>query len=97
MLLSLRERVHATVLAFSADDPLLRTQTTSLERSHAALVLAQAHIADVILSLRMLDTGVAKDVSGVVRATARKGEEEGAEYLYHVGADGNVKVFERGT
>ncbi|EHK43026.1 uncharacterized protein TrAtP1_001805 [Trichoderma atroviride] len=97
MLLSLRERVHATVLSFSVDDALLRSQGTTLERSHAALVLAQAHAADVILSLRMLDTGVAKDVSGVVRVTERDRAEAGAEYLYHVGADGNVKVFERGA
>lgn len=68
-----------------------------MERSHAALVLAQTHAADLVLSLRMLDTGVAKDVSGVVRIAVRKEEDEGAEYLYHVGADGNVKVFERGT
>jgi elongator complex protein 6 len=91
------QRVHATVLSFSVDDALLRSQGTTLERSHAALVLAQAHAADVILSLRMLDTGVAKDVSGVVRVTERDKAEAGAEYLYHVGADGNVKVFERGA
>jgi elongator complex protein 6 len=91
------QRVHATVLSFSVDDALLRSQGTTLERSHAALVLAQAHAADVILSLRMLDTGVAKDVSGVVRVTERDRAEAGAEYLYHVGADGNVKVFERGA
>ncbi|KAK0764009.1 hypothetical protein N5P37_003404 [Trichoderma harzianum] len=97
MLFSLRERVHATVLTFSADDALLRAQTTSLERSHAALVLAQTHAADLVLSIRLLDTGVAKDVSGVVRIAVRKEEEESAEYLYHIGADGNVKVFERGT
>ncbi|KAL6896297.1 hypothetical protein GGI43DRAFT_111847 [Trichoderma evansii] len=97
MLLSLRERIHTTVLTFSVDDALLRNQRTSLERSHAALVLAQAHAADVVLSLRMLDTGVAKDVSGVVRVTERDRAEASAEYLYHVGADGNVKVFERGT
>lgn len=60
-------------------------------------MLAQTHAADLVLSLRMLDTGVAKDVSGVVRIAVRKEEDEGAEYLYHVGADGNVKVFERGT
>jgi len=40
---------------------------------------------------------VAKDVSGVVRVTERERAEASAEYLYHVGADGNVKVFERGT
>ncbi|PNP51154.1 hypothetical protein THARTR1_08216 [Trichoderma harzianum] len=97
MLFSLRERVHATILTFSADDALLRAQTTSLERSHAALVLAQAHAADLVLSLRLLDTGVAKDVSGVVRIAVHKEEEGSAEYLYHIGADGNVKVFERGT
>ncbi|KAL7796497.1 hypothetical protein V8C37DRAFT_371911 [Trichoderma ceciliae] len=92
-----RQRVHATILTFSADDAFLRTQTTSLERSLAALVLAQAHAADAVVSLRMLDTGVAKDVSGVVRITERKGGEESVEYLYHVGADGAVKVFERGA
>ncbi|KAM0259221.1 hypothetical protein ACHAQJ_003426 [Trichoderma viride] len=97
MLLSLRERVHATVLTLSADEPLLSNQTTSFERSQAALVLAQAHAADVVLSLRKLNTGVAKDVSGVVRVTKREKTEESAEYLYHVGADGNVKVFERGA
>lgn len=61
----------------------------------------------------MLDTGVASDVSGVLRIargggfeedagedTDNEGEEEGEveghEYLYHVGSDWGVKVFERG-
>lgn len=50
--------------------------------------------------MRLLDTGTAKDVSGVVRITRGGGVLERAieehEYLYHVGGDGGVKVFERG-
>jgi elongator complex protein 6 len=58
------------------------------------------------MSLRLLDTGTARDVSGVVRITAgdevevddrdiqRRIEEK--ELLYFVGGDGGVKVFERG-
>ena len=48
--------------------------------------------------MRKLDTGAAKDVSGVLRITgggAREGVEA-CEYLYLVGADEGVKVFERG-
>jgi len=58
------------------------------------------------MSLRLLDTGTARDVSGVVRVTIgesvaqddqdiqRRIEEK--ELLYLVGGDGGVKVFERG-
>ncbi|CAG9995851.1 unnamed protein product [Clonostachys byssicola] len=98
MILSLRERAHSTILTLSADSPLVHSQTTMLEREHAALALGQAHGADRVLSLRMLDTGTAKDVSGVMRITSNiEGEEGGREYLYFVASDGSVKVFERGT
>ena len=57
------------------------------------------------MSLRLLDTGTARDVSGVVRITI--GDQaaddkqnfqmiEEKELLYFVGGDGSVKVFERG-
>lgn len=82
----------------SADSPLVHSQRTLLEREHAALALGQAHGADRVLSLRMLDTGTAKDVSGVMRITSNiEGEGGGKEYLYFVASDGSVKVFERGT
>jgi elongator complex protein 6 len=58
------------------------------------------------MSLRLLDTGTARDVSGVVRITAENEAEvddrdiqrriEEKELLYFVGGDGSVKVFERG-
>lgn len=89
------------VLSLSADEPLVAAQTTTLEKEHAAFVLSLAHEAEAVLSLRLLDTGTARDVSGVVRITrggaaplGRTVEEH--EYLYHIGGDGGVKVFERG-
>jgi elongator complex protein 6 len=58
------------------------------------------------MGLRLLDTGAARDVSGVIRITVgdqiseddqdiqRRIEER--ELLYFVGGDGSVRVFERG-
>lgn len=57
------------------------------------------------MSLRLLDSGTARDVSGVLRITAGHQIEEALdiqkrieerELLYFVGGDGGVKVFERG-
>jgi elongator complex protein 6 len=93
-------------LSISADYPLVSTNQTPLEKDHAALVLNLSHEADFIMSLRLLDTGTARDVSGVLRVTVgdsieqvsqgiqRRTEEK--ELLYFVGGDGGVKVFERG-
>ena len=58
------------------------------------------------MSLRLLDSGTARDVSGVVRITVgdQPAEDEQnihmqqdeKDLLYFVGGDGTVKVFERG-
>jgi len=57
------------------------------------------------MSLRLLDSGTARDISGVIRITIEdKGAEddhavkrkEENELLYFVGGDGGVRVFERG-
>jgi len=105
MLMDLREHVHAAVVTLSADIPLVSAQQTPLETNHSAFLLSTAHQADFIMSLRLLDTGTARDVSGVVRITigdpaaddchdVQRGMEK--ELLYFVGGDGGVKVFERG-
>lgn len=105
VLLDVQEAVYASIFAVAADDPLLTSQTTLLEREHAAFVLSLAHSAHMVLSLRLLDTGGASDVSGVLRATKGgsldyhqddgKAVEE-AEFLYAVETDGSAKVFHRG-
>ncbi|KAH6973608.1 hypothetical protein BKA56DRAFT_659470 [Ilyonectria sp. MPI-CAGE-AT-0026] len=98
LLLSLRSIVHSALATMSADTPLVAAQATTLEREHASLVLSTAHAADSVLALRMLDTGTARDVSGVVRLTGPAVDGgEPAEFLYHVAADGGVRVFERGA
>lgn len=88
-------------MTVAADDPLVSSQTTMLEKEHAAFVLSLAHEAEAVFSLRMLDTGTAKDVSGVLRITRGGGAVPNRaidehEYLYHVGGDMGVKVLERG-
>lgn len=82
----------------------MELQNTGLERSHAAFALSAAHEARLVLSCRMLDTGAASDVSGVLRITGGGGwdeddaeaEIEAHEYLYFIGNDWGAKVFERG-
>lgn len=110
------------MLSLSADTPLVASAVdaiaqdaaagghhTPLEAAHAAFFVGQAHVADWCLSLRLLDTGVAADVSGVLRVTrGDNGEEaeedadeekamEEKEVLYYIGGDGGVRVFERGA
>ncbi|KAK8023989.1 hypothetical protein PG993_012055 [Apiospora rasikravindrae] len=99
LLLDIREEVHSSIVTLAADEPLLSAQTTTLEKEHAAFAISFAHAADMIISLRMLDTGTAKDVSGVLRvaqkgASANAGEDR--ELLYFIAGDGGVRVFERG-
>lgn len=106
------QHAHATILTASADAPLIHNVSTvptptPLENEHAAFVVGLSHRARMVMQLRTLDTGAAKDVSGVLRISsggqfgleedgedARKWEEK--EVLYHVQRDGGVRVFERG-
>ncbi|KAJ3956479.1 hypothetical protein N0V92_006955 [Colletotrichum tropicale] len=99
MLLDLQEKVHASIVTVAADEPLVGAQATTLEKEHASFVLGLAHAAEMVVGLRLLDTGTARDVSGVLRVTAGGDGErtvEEAELLYFVGGDGSVKVFGRG-
>lgn len=83
--------------------PFVTAQQTPLEVNHASILLSIAHQADLVIGLRLLDTGAARDVSGVMRISVNEDDEdekervEDKELLYFVGGDGAVKVFERGT
>ena len=95
-------REHASlVVTLSADAPLLHTRQTPLEINHASLVMSLAHQAYQVLGLRELDTGVARDVSGVLRigrgGDVRDAGVEPRELLYFAAGDGGVRVFERGA
>ncbi|KAL9006129.1 MAG: hypothetical protein Q9188_001098 [Gyalolechia gomerana] len=98
---ALRDHVHATIISASADFPLIQAHNTPLELHHAAFVLSIAHQARAIWGVRELDTGSARDVSGVLRITRGPAVEEQddvqfveveeKELLYHVAGDGGVK------
>lgn len=81
-----------------------------MEAAHAAFVVQQAHVSKWVLSLRPLDTGKARDVSGMVRVCrggawddddddeddTKEQERKELEALYFMQNDGGVRVFERG-
>lgn len=102
LLMDVQEQVYASIFTVSADEPLISAQNTKLEKENTTLVLSLAHSAQKLISLRLLDTGSASDVSGVIRVTHGGGEADGfhdvdeGELLYFVGTDGSVKVFHRG-
>ncbi len=57
-----------------ADNPLLSLSTPPqpLEVAHHNLLVKCAHMSRRILGVRVLDTGVARDVSGVIRVTEQR-------------------------
>lgn len=100
MVQTLRCSNNHLIITAAADSPLIHCASNAapLEQDHAGLVMSLAHQASSILSVRSLDTGLAKDISGVLTVVARHADaNESHEYLYHVASDGTVKVFLRGA
>jgi elongator complex protein 6 len=102
---------HATILTFAADSPLIHNASASahqtpLETEQAAFAIGSAHRAQMVMQLRNLETGAARDVSGVLRVSkggacgqsdvGAEGNWEEREVLYFVQRDGGVSVFGRG-
>ena len=80
---------------------------TPLETEHAAFAIGSAHRAHMVMQLRNLETGAARDVSGALRVskggawgqnnnTEVDSHWEEKEVLYFVQRDGGVSVFGRG-
>lgn len=117
LILTLRNlpSVSHVVTHMQADNPLLSLSTPPqpLEIAHHNLLVKLGHMSRRIIGARVLDTGVARDVSGVIRVTeqrmdwrglgfknegkTRDDTGKGKEFLYQVKGDGSVKVFERGA
>lgn len=99
---TVRLQSSATIVTAQADSSLLHNIMSPLETNHAQLVTSLAHQSHWVLQLRGLDTGSAKDVSGVVRASRGGQWEEqpsnltDGEWLYHSKGDGTVRVWARG-
>ena len=94
--------MFCTTVMVNADSALITRSSTRLEMEETSFVTTLAHEASSVTSLRMLDTGLAKDVSGVLRITTASGQTTSTredwrekEVLYFV-KDGAVEVFNRG-
>ncbi|RAL10607.1 uncharacterized protein BO97DRAFT_372395 [Aspergillus homomorphus CBS 101889] len=112
--MGLQQYVHATVMTLAADSPLIHNTSafghqmaTPLETEHAAFAIGSAHRAHMVMQLRNLETGAARDVSGVLRVSKGgawgqrdNADEDGVweerEVLYFIQRDGGVSVFGRG-
>lgn len=107
----LQQHAHATILTMAADSPLIHNVSVSragghmpapIETEHAGFAIGLAHRARSVMQLRTLETGVARDVSGVLRISAGGGwiagkdENPEKEVLYYIQRDGGVRVFGRG-
>ncbi|KAJ5334861.1 hypothetical protein N7452_007264 [Penicillium brevicompactum] len=105
----LQQHAHATILTLATDAPLIHNAASSgeqlatpIETEHAALAIGLAHRARSVMQLRTLETGAAKDVSGVLRISRGGGLStsddnlEEREALYYIQRDGGVTVFGRG-
>jgi len=109
--LRLNTSVHSTLVSLSSDINAPPSDLppghipSPLEINTLAFLVGVAHEADLIIGCRGLDTGGAGDVSGVIRITKGPSDDERngnkdrkeQELLYHVGGDGQVKVWERGA
>lgn len=87
----------------AADSALVTNGRSRMEIEHATFLLNLAHEASSTLSFRMLDTGLAKDVSGVLRLTDKRygirhenGLGQGDKELLYYVKDNAVQVFGRG-
>jgi hypothetical protein len=91
------QEAFTAVLSLAADLPLLTQPSTPLESDHLAFVTSIAHQASFTIGTRLLSTGAAKDVTGVVRVTKGSQDVDEKELLYFVARDGGVTAFERGA
>ncbi|KAL7267716.1 hypothetical protein RUND412_009684 [Rhizina undulata] len=95
------QEVAASTIVQTYADTAFMTPHTRLEKDVAALVKTIAHGAGWVCSVRGLETGVARDVGGVLRITRGGGNVDGVvgveekEWLWVVG-EGGGRIFDRG-
>jgi elongator complex protein 6 len=98
-LYAVRSKVYSTVVMLQSDIfvPTQReSEGSPLQLEQQQLLISCAHQADYVVSVRKLDTGLAKDISGVVRITSNGLKRSGKEYLYRVDTNLSAKAWDRG-
>jgi hypothetical protein len=95
---SMRRRVHSVLVNLRAD--VFLDHPSALQVQHQQLLMTLLHQANVSISLRMLSSGQAQDVSGITSIQSSHPECQsfaGKEFLYHINPDLSVRLWERGT
>lgn len=104
----LQSRVRNLIVTCSADSALLHNiepGSTPLEVENSTLVRSLAYQSNWVFACRPLETGAARDVSGIIRVS-RGGADSGndeeddsllqdGEWLYQVKGDGSVRAWTR--
>jgi elongator complex protein 6 len=105
---TIREMSNRLVISASGDSMLIHNRhdsATPLEREHATFIASTAYQSLWVFQLRALDTGSARDVTGVLRVSrGGAGQEvagpqsglEDAEWLYQLKGDGSIRIWSRG-
>jgi elongator complex protein 6 len=78
------------------------TAADPLEELQTRLLTSSLHQADCVFAIRSLDTGFARDVSGIITCRRKDGKAldsdvVDSEYLFQKASNGSVKVWKRGV
>ena len=97
LVLTLHTQISHLLVHMQCDTPLLTLSTPAQPIEHAQhnFLVKLAHISRRVLSVRVLDTGVARDVSGVLRVTENK--ERLGSFRLEVDNEGEVEGSKGGN
>lgn len=108
-LASIRSPIVSLILSCNADTPLLYTDVeaaTTLEKHQRGFLASMAHQSCWVFQIRGLDTGIAKDVTGVLRVSHGGSDEltsretsnqlSDREWLYRLKSDASISIWLRG-
>jgi len=88
------------VVAANNDKSPRQAAVSAMQVRRRQFTTSLLHQADITLSARRLDTGQAKDVSGVLRLTLSQPtrvQDQSNEFLYRVDTNLSLRVWTRGT
>jgi elongator complex protein 6 len=103
-LTDLRRAAQGMVMIMASDvsgSMEIAGNSDNLQSSHQQFLLTTTHQSTAVLSTRVLDTGQAKDVSGVLRINSQgtmcRSQLWDVELLYHLEPSRAVRIWQRGT
>lgn len=102
LIMDMRHEVKRTIITMASDifpQGVESNKLTALQVQQQQFLLSIVHQANIVMSTRILDTGHAKDVGGVLMVTRGGRATNGidAEYLFHIENNRAARVWKRGA